>query len=340
MVAVMRVLKPEEFKTFQQICGLSQASLKKTLSAFLKSKYGKKNVIEEKEYLCAIGQIPIALVAHMDTVFPKPAKDIFYDKEKNVIWSPSGLGADDRAGVFSILEIIKRGFLPHIIFTTDEEIGCVGGTILSYEECPFKDLKYIIELDRRGTNDCVFYDCDNPDFTEYVSKFGFVEAIGSFSDISMICEGWGIAGVNLSIGYRDEHSVSETLYVNAMLSTIDKVCTMLSEKEIPYFKFIPSVYAYSYGSYDYGYHGSTKWYKPIMESHHDNTHCWLCESEFKPEDMIPVKLRNRQTKPFCIDCIVDNVEWCGYCGEAYEPHENDTTGLCYDCRKELGLVTY
>ena len=43
--------------------------------------------------------------------------------QKNVMISPDGLGADDRAGVFMIMNIVKAGFRPHVIFTTDEE-GC------------------------------------------------------------------------------------------------------------------------------------------------------------------------------------------------------------------------
>ena len=92
----MRVLKESDVKTFEQLCGLTQMGLKKTLSKFLRSKYDK--IIETKDYLLAEGDIPIALVAHMDTVFPKPPTDIFYDRVKNVMLSPTGLGADDRAG--------------------------------------------------------------------------------------------------------------------------------------------------------------------------------------------------------------------------------------------------
>ena len=261
----------------------------------------------------------------MDTVFKNPAREVFYDRQQNVIWSPDGLGADDRAGVFAIIQIIKKGFRPHIIFTTDEESGAWGATALGKEDCPFEDLRYVIELDRRGINDCVFYDCENIEFTNYVESFGFVEAIGSFSDICMICEDWGVAGVNLSIGYRDEHSVSEVLFVGHMLNTIDKVVTMLTVPvdTIPQFKYIPATY-------------STNWWYGQWASHHyDNTHCFLCNNEFKNEDMIPVKLRNNTIKNFCIDCIVDNVSWCKVCGEAYEPAENDKMGLCNDCKHEL-----
>ena len=319
----MRTLRDNDYKTLTKLCGLSQKALKKTLSAYLKSKYDK--VVETPDYIYAIGNIPIALVAHMDTVFKNPAREVFYDRQQNVIWSPDGLGADDRAGVFAIIQIIKKGLRPHIIFTTDEESGAWGATALGKEDCPFEDLRYVIELDRRGINDCVFYDCENIEFTTYVESFGFVEAIGSFSDICMICEDWGVAGVNLSIGYRDEHSVSEVLFVGHMLNTIDKVVTMLTvpADKIPQFKYIPATY-------------STNWWYGQWASHHyDNTHCFLCNNEFKNEDMIPVKLRNNSVKNFCIDCIVDNVSWCKVCGEAYEPAENDKMGLCNDCKHEL-----
>lgn len=312
----MRVLKNSDYRTFEKLCGLSQNSLKKTLALFLRSKYNK--VVETQDYIYAEGDIPIALVAHMDTVFPKPAKTVYYDKDKNVIWSPYGLGADDRAGVFAIIQIIKSGKRPHIIFTTDEEIGAWGASSLGLENCPFKDLKYVIELDRHGSNDCVFYDCDNVEFTDYIESFGFVTAIGSFSDICMFCEQWGVAGVNLSIGYEDEHSIAETLHVGHMLNTIDKVITMLSVKEIPFFKYIRSPYAYS-----------SCWYT----NEYDLTHCWMCGREYSLEEMVPVKLKDKTTKNFCIDCLVDTVSWCHCCGEAYEPEENDK-GICNDCRRE------
>lgn len=323
----VRVLKENDYRTFERMCGLTQKALKRTMSTFLKSKYAR--VVETQDYIYAEGEIPIALVAHLDTVFdkPAPAHEIFYDRQKNVIWSPYGLGADDRAGVFAIATIIKTtGLRPHVIFTTDEEKGALGATVLSQIECPFKDLKYIIELDRRGANDCVFYDCENMEFIDYVEGFGFVEAIGSFSDISMICEGWGVAGVNLSIGYRDEHTYTEILSVGHMLQTIDKVITMLTVPvdKIPFFKYIPAQYPTDW------------WYKAYLNHDYDLTHCYMCSMENKNEDMIPVKLRDDTIKYFCVDCIVDKgISWCKVCGEAFERPENDMMGLCNDCKREI-----
>jgi hypothetical protein len=318
----MRLLKDSDVKTFEQLCGLSQASIAKTLDTYLKSKY--KRVVHTKDYIYAIGDIPIALVAHMDTVFARPASEIFYDRRKNVMWASEGLGSDDRAGIFAIIQIIRKGLRPHIIFTTDEEKGCLGAEKLAQIACPFDDLRYVIQLDRRGANDCVFYDCDNDEFTRYVEGFGFVEAIGSFSDICSICPAWKIAGVNLSIGYRNEHSTSEMLYVGNMLDTIDKVCVMLSEVEIPKFEYIPMRYTIS----------RNDWFRFLNQKEpEDETHCHVCKKEFLKEELIPVSMRDMTRKNFCIDCISGRVDFCNSCGEAYElpPKGECATGLCEDC---------
>jgi hypothetical protein len=321
----MKLLRNNDLKTFEQLCGLSQNALHKTLNTYLKSKY--KQVVCTKDYTYAIGDIPIALVAHMDTVFKTPAKDIFYDRVKNVMWSPQGLGADDRASVFAIIQIIRKGFRPHIIFTTDEEKGCLGADKLARIPCPFEDLRYIIQLDRRGANDCVFYECDNAAFVEYVESFGFVEAIGSFSDISSICPAWKIAGVNLSVGYRDEHSVSEVLFVGHLLNTIEKVARMLQDKEIPVFEYIPLVYDATCKNYWY------RWLGRQYTDPADDKHCHICGKEYLPEELIPVSMLDYSRKYFCIDCISGRVDWCNSCGEAYEipPAGVRQNGLCEDC---------
>ena len=243
----MKTFKNSELKTFEQLASLTQNSLKKVLSSFLKRHYPK--VIETKEYIYAEGEIPIALVAHMDTVFKKPPSEIFFDERHNVVWSPQGLGADDRAGVFAIVQIIRGGQKPHVIFTTDEEYGALGAMELSKLDCPFTNLKYIIQLDRRGSDDCVFYDCDNPDFIKYVESFGFKEAYGSFSDISIIAPAWGVAAANLSVGYYLEHSNAEYLKCRELEKTIERVKKILDNAEnMLSYTYIEALKTYSWGT--------------------------------------------------------------------------------------------
>ena len=148
---------------------MPQHHLKSLLKLYLKQ-WGYTNIISTKEYIVAEGSIPICLVAHLDTVNENPPEEIFYDQEQRVMWSPDLLGADDRAGVYAIICILSDGYRPHIIFTTDEEKGCAGASTLVTQEpnCPLEKIKAIFQLDRRGSKDCVFYDCDNPDFVKYI----------------------------------------------------------------------------------------------------------------------------------------------------------------------------
>lgn len=323
----MKTFKNSELKTFEQLASLTQSSLKRVLASFLKKHYPK--VIETKDYIIAEGSIPVALTAHMDTVFKLPPEEIFFDQRKNVLWSPDGLGADDRAGVFAIIQIVRSGLRPHIIFATDEEIGGKGASELAKLSCPFEDLRYIIELDRRGSNDCVFYDCDNQEFIDYVEKFGFEWNFGSYSDICEFCPTWEIAGVNLSIGYRDEHSTSEVLFVGQMFSTIEKVKKMLAEApSAPVFKYIPAKNSWAF---DY-----SKWYQ-IGQGVYSQTginKCFHCGKYHLEEDLIPAVMLDRSTGFYCPDCMVENLAWCNNCGEAYQktsPQE-PSEGLCLNCK--------
>ena len=326
----MKILKGNDFQILERLISLNQKQTKKTVSRFLKTKYPK--VVETKDYIYAEGEIPVALVAHMDTVFEKDKyhkrDKIFYDIQNGVMWNPYGAGFDDRAGVFAILKIIRDGYRPHVIFTTDEEVGGIGATELTEKEkeSPFSELKYIIELDRANEVDCVFYDCYNEDFIDYVESFGFIEAWGTFSDIDVICQQWKVAGVNLSIGYKDEHTASETLYVNAMLSTIQKVKKMLNcAKDAKAYEYIPSPYLKSYYSKYYSmYYGS--------EFGCDLVKCAKCGQFLNEYDAIPVKSKEGKTVYYCCDCIVDDgIAWCRNCGEAFETvHPNEY--FCKDCR--------
>ena len=350
----MKTLKPTELKSIEQFFQITQENLLKIMGKYLKSKYDK--VFYTKDYIIAVGDIPVALVAHMDTVFTTPPEEIFYDRAKNVMWSPDGLGADDRAGVYAIVQLVKKGYRPTVILTTDEEKGALGASTLIKEHAKAPmDLNYIIQLDRRGSVDCVFYDCENREFEEYVEKFGFVTAYGTFSDISVICPEWGIAGVNLSIGYVNEHSHSEVLYIGNMLATIEKVEHMLQEASTSkFFKYIPATYlkyyhfgkkgdkdvAYAYGwDDDYGWDPSYGISKSMWRAWHepeDEFRCSVCGQHDYDYNLFPVKEVDGTTVMYCSDCIAasDKVAWCAYCGELFvlkDEDDKEEQQFCYDC---------
>lgn len=270
-----------------ELCKMSELELYSYMEAMLSAYYGKrvkKNKYED--YIYAQGADPVCLIAHMDTVYPHPSEQYCYDPEQRILWSPTGLGADDRAGVLAIILLLERGHRPSIILTTGEEVGGAGARVMidDFKKCPLRKINYLIELDRAHSNDCVFYSCDNRKFKRYVAGFGFEEAIGSFTDISVFMEAWGIAGVNLSIGYDNEHSYGEYININDFENTVSKVENMIKESHnCKFFKYVKE--------------------KPNFFF---NTHiCSGCNKVFQPGDKKRF-YRDRVTKEnyvYCQECV-------------------------------------
>lgn len=311
-------LNQKDYVLFTQLCKLTERGVYSTMNSFL-SKSGYTNIISKSNYIMAIGTVPIALVAHMDTVFPQSVVEMYYDRQQNVMWSPDGAGFDDRAGIFAIIKLIQRGFRPTVIFTLGEEIGGLGASELvkDYPNGLMK-LKYVIELDRQGKDDCVFYRCKNAEFANYIASFGFKKQPGTFTDISIICPAWGVAGVNLSIGYEYEHSYSELLHIDWMLATIKKVTAMIEASAMA-------------ESFEYGTVAETPDWLNFQE---DECLCANCRKPFIDYDLFETITPKKNKVQLCIDCLTELAGWCPKCGEPYI-YDNNLNSLCYKCREEV-----
>lgn len=244
--------------TIQNIFSCTDVQLKDTLNEELAELgYTATNT---KDFLYAEGDAPYMLVAHLDTVHQKSPSIICYSDDRNYIMSPYGIGGDDRCGVYIILSLLNRlPFKPYLLFTMGEEKGGLGARAYIDYMCEQEDipeLKYIVEYDRKGNKDCVFYQCDNKDFTEFVEGFGFKTAHGSFTDISVIAPEFGVAAVNLSSGYYNPHTQHEVVCVSDMENVIDASLKMLCT-ECEQFEYIEKVVPkYTYPSKQ---GGSTKY---------------------------------------------------------------------------------
>jgi len=238
-------------RIFNYIFKVKQERLNNYLFKFLELNYGSDNVYTGKKFLIARGDIPVVLIAHLDTVqYQGEDKILYYTYAHNrtTVWSPKGLGADDRAGVYSIMQIIKRGYRPHIIFTHDEETGAGGAKEVTNYKLPF-EYNFFIELDRQGTKEAVFYSCGNKEFQEKILSYGFKLNYGTFSDISVLSPVYDVASVNLGIGYYNEHTVRETLEIEQMQDTIEKVIKILDDEKIAPKKYDYSKVAYTINNY-------------------------------------------------------------------------------------------
>ena len=221
----------------------------KQLFKLLAKKFKGKAILSKGNFILVRGTAPVMLVAHLDTVHTAPVKQICASKDGNILMSPQGIGGDDRCGFFALVKIyLSAQVKPWLLFTCDEEVSGLGAQQFclahSQRRLPTEldDLKFLVEIDRKGSTDAVFYDCDNPDFEEYITGKGFTTAFGSFSDISLLASELGVAAVNLSSGYYNAHTLHEFINVAELHDTIRKVGEIVSEAvDLPLFEYVEAM---------------------------------------------------------------------------------------------------
>jgi hypothetical protein len=195
----------------------------------------------------------ICLVSHIDTL-RTPGKAVRLQMVQEYMVNLNGvLGADDRAGVFGICQVILHSEKkPYVIFTNYEESGgkgvkklCNANAFGDYAD----DVDLFIELDRQDKDQYVYYSLDCPkSVRQFAEKYGYNENVGTYSDVADLTDTYMIPHLNLSIGYYNQHSKAEFLNVLEMYNTIYCVVDMVNDPEIPAEK-IEFDYGWVYDNY-------------------------------------------------------------------------------------------
>ena len=186
----------------------------------------------------------VLLVAHADTVWDELYARGSYKqelKEHYGVYSGKnkqcGIGADDRAGC-AILWLLRNS--GHSLLIVDgEEYGQIGSYHImdSYPEI-FDELNahsYMVQFDRRENRNYKVYDLPVSDeFIDFIEDTtGYYDAgRRSSTDIVVLCR--GICGVNLSIGYYDEHTSRERLVFDEWYSTLELAESFLEKEQKRY----------------------------------------------------------------------------------------------------------
>lgn len=213
----------------------------------------------------------IVLAAHMDKVHTNGRIDkLFYDQNngqlfaKNKDKKQTSLGADDKNGIFCILEMYKRlkhEELPSAVFTVGEEIGCVGSSQI--DKTFFEDKEYCIVIDRRNRHDLIYKGGSTlygiktpPTFKMFNPQYEYTE--GSTSDANQFSA--FIDCMNVSCGYYNPHSSTEYTVVHELIETCDAVETfVLNANTVPLsssdsLEFLQKIRQPSYSYYNYSYY--------------------------------------------------------------------------------------
>lgn len=235
------------------------------LFSLLREKYDGKNLLYcSGKFILVKGDAPVMLVAHLDTVHAEKVKTICKSDDGNILMSPQGIGGDDRCGVYALSKVYETAQVkPFLLFTCDEETGGIGADYFckchKQKKLPpeVDNLKCIVEIDRRGSRDAVYYDCDNKDFEKYITSKGFVTAQGSFSDISYIAPELGTAAVNLSSGYYNAHTQHEFINRSELETVIEKVVEIVADSvadNFPKYDFVKKVFGLSrFSNFDFDF---------------------------------------------------------------------------------------
>lgn len=176
------------------------------------------------------------LIAHLDTVRRDPVPGVSCGPGGLWIAEDGGvLGADDRAGIaVACWTHLMTGW--PILLTDGEEVGGIGAHELvesltakeAAELCCVKRFSCLVQLDRRGCGELVWYDRPGEKLANSLSKkfTGWRVGSGSYTDIATICPEWGIAGFNVAVGYFGEHFAGESLaasYCAALPETLTEM---------------------------------------------------------------------------------------------------------------------
>lgn len=294
-------------KRFEDICRMTQTEVKEYMKQYLTSK--EYEPVCEDGFLYAKGTIPVLLVAHMDTVHKKQCEEIV--TLNGVLSSPQGIGGDDRCGIFMIANIVKDLHCS-VLLCEDEEIGMVGAKKFCVSKYIDQlDVNYMIELDRKGVDDAVFYSCANEEFIKFVlDATGNTKAWGSFSDISTLMPITKLCGVNLSCGYFNAHTTSE--YVNYKVMTdaiLTAKCLIETECDKP-FEYMQQRFSYYDDTNDDdGYRYSS--YQDVSSRIAKDTHLELEAYVYTATGKEKVYYASGETKMECwFDLLTTNPHIC------------------------------
>jgi len=204
--------------------------------------------------------IPI-LSAHMDTVQDSiDAKLTAFIRIRGDILSGYGvIGADDKCGIYIILNLLKERKL-NFVFSVGEEIGAHGiKHFIKHND--LLHVPYGIILDRRGNNDII---CEKNEYgtklfenalLEIGKVFTYSTNIGTFSDADFLNE--KISCANLSVGYYNAHTKNEFVQLSDLQRAEHFVRSIVKNLKEKFKKPKKNGYGGMYGMY--GNYGIDEW---------------------------------------------------------------------------------
>ncbi len=213
---------------------------------FEKFRYHQRAIFREQHsnskqrfvYIEGTRKEKVVLVAHADTYFdeqyeyPQKEHEVFEEDGWIAGDGRNGIGADDRAGCAMLYLLKDSG---HSVLITDgEEYRQAGSNWLMEQNKDIADRinghLFMIQPDLANATNFKCYDKGTDAFRKFIiDKTGYAEPDkDNRTDIAVLCR--AIAGVNLSIGYYDEHTHDERLNIREWENTLAMIRNLLAAK--------------------------------------------------------------------------------------------------------------
>lgn len=261
------------------------------------------------------------LSAHMDmisSVDKNPAIDHFMlysgkeirgfnKQDKQVI-----LGADDKNGIFAVLQLLKEDPTLNFVFTHGEESGCIGSSTLcakgEYKTFITEHVPYCVVIDRRNAGDIIGHSnsyCAALDYQleKLSTKLGYSYKCtsGSVSDANTFSQ--YTECVNISCGYYQAHTDNEYTKLDELYDTIDFLKEAL--KTLNYTSVPSTRYKKTYTTYS-SYNSSSLyddgWWRSSKNTSKSNNYSWKKDTTL-PKTNDPIAYEEEINKS-----IEDNTE--------------------------------
>jgi len=226
-------------KTIKELLCLTERECFEYVKSELKVPYEatKNYIITRAHYtICPL------ICVHLDTVSDlPPTKGMIVEKNRVLSLRKNSiakcLGADDRAGVWIALEMLRLGTKTDFEygFFCGEERGGKGSQEFALDSDLEGNYSCFIGLDRGsrgGIQNVAEYGMDNKDLLKCFTDQGFLASSGTFTDCSNLAMECELACVNVSVGYISEHSSKEMLYLDLMEDTLKVMRTVEVTAEV------------------------------------------------------------------------------------------------------------
>lgn len=175
------------------------------------------------------------VVAHIDEVHRERNKDYRVITHEDYIFGYNtaskeqcGIGADDKNGIWVAMQCLLKYDVLKVALFVGEEVGCVGSS--AADMAFFDDCRFVLQCDRRGAGDFItsasgWELCDDAFVQKIgIGRFGYKPASGMMTDVMELkARGLKVAACNLSCGYYNPHTCTETTVFSELCNCRDLV---------------------------------------------------------------------------------------------------------------------